>query len=103
MVDKWADFLISAVEYTEAPRHINRVEIRLDRGDKVGPPVKVSRPGVLAWIDGGYSVATIALTKTTNTWGKGAEVKVVTRQGKRYIRTDADNKTEDNLGNLPEF
>jgi len=99
--DKWADFLISAVEYTESPHHISRVAMRLDRGDKVGSPAEMSRSAVMAWIDAGYSVTTIYAKDKK--WNKGADVRIVTREGKRYIRTDADNTTEDNLGNLPSF
>lgn len=102
MADKWADFLISAVEYSEAPRHIARVAMHLDRGDKVGAKVEMSRPVVMAWLRAGYTVATIYMG-TDKKWQKGADVAIVTRDGKPYIRTDADSKAQDNLGNLPGF
>jgi hypothetical protein len=102
VADQWAEFLISAVEYSDAPRHIARVAMRLDRGDKVGPKVEMSRPVVMAWLRAGYTVATI-YKGSDNKWQKGADVAIVTRDGKPYIRTDADNKAQDNLGELPGF
>lgn len=102
MAEKWADFLISAVEYSGAPRHISRVALHLDRGDRVGPKVEMTRPVVMAWLRAGYTVATI-YSGTDKNWHKGADVAIVTRDGKPYIRSDADNKAQDNLGELPGF
>ncbi|MGH9046281.1 MAG: DUF3892 domain-containing protein [Acidimicrobiales bacterium] len=101
MADKWADLLISKVEYSAEPRHIVRVALRLDRGTKVGPPVKVSRAEVMKWISAGYSVFTIY--RADDGWQRGAEVQIVTIGGTRYISTEADRIAADNLGNLPEF
>ena len=102
MPDKWADFLISAVEYSESPRHIARVAMHLDRGDKVGPKAEMSRPVVMAWLRAGYTVATIYMGNDKK-WQKGADVAIVTRAGKPHIRPDADSSARDNLGDLPGF
>jgi hypothetical protein len=56
----------------------------------------------MAWLRAGYTVATI-YKGSDNKWQKGADVAIVTRDGKPYIRTDADNKAQDNLGELPGF
>jgi hypothetical protein len=76
--------------------------MHLDRGETVGARVEMSRSVVIAWISGGYTVATIYRGQDGN-WHKGADVMVVTREGEPYIRTDSDNKREDNLGELPRF
>ena len=70
MAEKWADFLISAVEHSESPRHIARVALRLDRGEKVGPAAEMSRPVVMAWLRARYSIATI-YQGTDKIWQKG--------------------------------
>lgn len=101
MVDKWADLLISKVDYSAEPRHIVRVALRLDRGAKVGPAVIASRVEVMKWISAGYSVVTIYWKD--DGWQRGAEVQIVTIGGTLYIRTEADRKAVDNLGNLPKF
>jgi hypothetical protein len=102
MADKWADVLISAVEYSDRPRHIVRVAVHLDRGDSVGPKAELSRAAVISWIGAGYTFATI--TKGTDKkWQRGADVSIATRDRTKYIRTDADNRAEDNLGKLPEL
>jgi hypothetical protein len=39
----------------------------------------------------------------TSKWNYGAEVRVVTIDGTRFIRTDADSTKADDLGSLPRF
>jgi len=82
MAEKWADFLISAVEHSESPRHIARVALRLDRGEKVGPAAEMSRPVVMAWLRARYSIATIYQGNRQDL-AKGADVAIVTRDGNR--------------------
>jgi hypothetical protein len=62
----------------------------------------MSRAVVIAWLRAGYSVKTI-YRSAADTWDDGASVEVVVRDSYPYIRTDADNKKEDNLGKLPKF
>ena len=96
---KWADFVISAVDYSTAPKHIDRVRMHLDHGDTIGNGAEMRRSAVLSWIASGYSVATIVLND--GKWNKGADVQVVHVNNKGYLRTSPDKNEQDNLGSLP--
>jgi len=102
MTDKWADYLISAVRYNAAETHIEKVQVRLDNGDSVGPPSEWTRSEVITRLEAGYSFVTIVLG-SNDKWLKGATVRIVVIHGEKFIRTDADRTKEDNLGNLPRF
>jgi|SRR6185437_5073715 len=99
MTEKWADFAISAVEYSNNPKHIVRVAMRLDQGETLGNAAEMTRTAVINWIAAGYSVATVY--RKDGKWFRGADVQIVVRDGTRYIRTDADRIKADNLGSLP--
>lgn len=102
MTDKWADYLISEVRYNGAGTHIDQVRVHEDKGEKVGPASTWERTTVVSQLEGGYTFAT--MTKSADEkWQFGAEVRVVTVNGTKYIRTDADATEEDNLGALPRF
>jgi len=75
-----------------------RGSVRLDNGDQVGKAAEMSRSAVMAWLSAGDTVSTIIRDKENRQWNQGAMVEIVTREGKRYIRTDPDNNAEDNLG-----
>lgn len=102
MADKWADYLISAVRYNDAETHIEKVRVRLDNGDSVGPASEWARSEVIARLEAGHSFVTIVKGSDGN-WHKGATVRIVVIHGEKFIRTDADQTKEDNLGNLPRF
>ena len=101
MTEKWADYLISAVRDNAAGTHIEQVQIRLDEGDKISGPSTWSRSKVIEKIDAGHTVITIF--RPNGSWDKGARVRVVTIDGEKFIRTDADRTKRDNLGALPTF
>jgi hypothetical protein len=101
---KWADYLISAVRYNQAGTHIDRVMSHPDNGDSVGTGSEVTRQRVVALLDGGTTFMTIYKNPNdSNKWVRGAEVGIVTIDGTKYIRTDADKTKLDNLGDLPTF
>ena len=101
MAAKWADYLISAVQYNQAETHIVKVRTRVDNGDTVGAQEEMLRSRVVSLIEAGYSFCTIYASD--GKWTKGAEVHTVTVNGVKYIRTDRDATARDNLGSLPRF
>lgn len=103
-MSKWADKLISAVRYNAARTHITRVEVRSDLGESVGDPSVVTRADVIAdMADNRTSYKTIYKKSDKKKWREGAAVKVVAIDGEDYLKTTADSKKVDNLGDLPTF
>lgn len=102
MTDKWAAYLISAVRYNAAETHIDAVKLHEDSGDTVGSSAEKRRVEIVALLEGGTTISTIFKTQDGK-WRQGAEVRIITVEGKKYIRTDADATKADNLGNLPRF
>jgi hypothetical protein len=88
MAAKWADYLISAVQYNEKETHIVKVLAHVDNGDTVGAGVEMTRQKVVTLLDGGTTFKTI-YKGSDGKWKEGAEVRVVTIEGEKYIRTDA--------------
>src|SRR5579862_5538801 len=91
MADKWADYLISKVEYNEAGTHITKVLSHPDDGDTVGIGTEATRQRVVDLLSGGTTFVTIYRSTSDSTkWTRGAEVRIVTIEGVKYIRTDPD-------------
>jgi len=103
MATKWADYLISAVQYDPTESHIEKVKAHTDNGDTVGVASVVSRSTVVQNIESGITYATITKDATNQKWLRGADVGVISVDGEKYIRTDRDRTKKDNLGQLPRF
>ena len=101
-MEKWADYLISAVRYNPEHTRIIKVREHEDLGDKVGQATEVTRQEVISKIKQGKKYMTIFRTKDGK-WKRGEEVHILTIDGEEFIRTDANKIKADNLGNLPEF
>ena len=99
---KWADYLISAVNYNANHTHINKVRVHEDKGDTIGEAKIHSRSSIVDEIDSGTTFVTI-LKNSNGKWDKGQKVFVIKINGTKYIKTVDNNKEEDNLENLPEF
>ncbi|BCM11202.1 DUF3892 domain-containing protein [Ralstonia pseudosolanacearum] len=99
---KWADYLISAVQFNPKRTHINRLEIAPDNGDGVGKFLIYERETIVSAIKKGTTFSTI-YRNGDGKWNKGKEVFIVPINGTEYLKTVADNKLVDNLDNLPEF
>jgi hypothetical protein len=99
---KWADYLISAVQYDPEHLHIEKVRIHKDTGDKVGQASESSHREVIANIKNKKTYITI-YEGQSNKWKKGEVVRIIVVDGTEYIRTDRNQKKSDNLGDLPEF
>ena len=99
---KWADYCISAVRYNTEHTHIVKAKVHTDGGETIGSASEWMRSEVVDAIGRGKTFVTITRT-SEGKWNKGEDVRVVTVNGVKYIRTDANSKASDNLGNLPEF
>lgn len=99
---KWADYLISAVRYNEEETHIDKVRCHEDQGESAGASQDISRSTVVSRIEGGNTFVTIIKT-TDGKWKRGEDVRIIKVDGEKFIRTDANARKADNLGNLPRF
>lgn len=99
---KWADYCISAVRYNPEHTHIVKVRVHPDLGDKIGTSSEMARSDVVNAIERGNSFVTISVNPD-GAWKKGEDVRIIIVGGVKYLRTDANSKAADNLGNLPEF
>lgn len=98
---KWADYGISAVRYDANDEYIESVKVHPDNGDTIGSPDIWNRKNVLGKMDTGKTFTTIL--KNGDKWKKGQDVHILTVDGRRFLRTDANKKKKDNLENLPQF
>ena len=62
-----------------------------------------SKSKVIKLISDDNTFITIFENKDGTKWKKGEIVNVVSRNGKKYLRTDKNEIEEDNLGELPEY
>jgi hypothetical protein len=100
MTDKWADYVIVGVNYSEEKKHIQNVKIYEDNGDLTNLQL-VARQKVISLLDGGKMIVTAY--SGDKGWRKGDNVGIVELSGVKYIRTDGNKTGADNLGNLPTF
>lgn len=101
-MEKWADYCISAISYSENPKHIKEAKVHEDKGDRIGPGEIWSRSGIVSNIESGRSFVTI-LKSEDGKWKRGEDVHIIEVEGKKYIRADKNEIEEDNLGELPEL
>ena len=99
---KWADYAITAVRYSSDPKHIEAVQACPDDGERLGSASIQSRATVIVAL-GGETTYVTAYKNAEGKWSKGEDVQVVVVQGEKFIRSDANSKAADNLGNLPTF
>lgn len=99
---KWADYCVTHVRYNTKRTHIDSVKMCEDKGDSLGSAMVVSRQ----WVVESIEQNTTFVTAPPGEEGKikeGARVEIIVVNGEKYLRTDANSKAADNLGNLPEF
>ncbi|HUA10408.1 MAG TPA: hypothetical protein VMA83_00205 [Solirubrobacteraceae bacterium] len=99
MIEKWADFLITAVRFNSAGTHIVFVEARADRG-AVGKACLLSRTEVIETLESGYTYCT-AIESGASKWEMGAAVEIVTVHDQPFMKTAPDEIACDNLGDVP--
>ena len=101
-MDKWADYLISAVRSNPGMQSIDSVEVHSDFGNIVCETCIMPRALVIEQIKNGRRFATVFRTPIVK-WRKGQDVRVVTVGGVDYLRTDSNSVASDNFDNVPEF
>ncbi len=99
-MDKWADYLISAVRYNPQHTHIVKVKRHLDTGEGVATFNIINKILVVKDLIDGKTYKT-AYQENDGKWREGEDVRLVANTG--FITTDPNTTTRDNLGNLPEF
>ncbi|KFA90678.1 DUF3892 domain-containing protein, partial [Archangium violaceum] len=93
---KWADYGVFRVKYNRDHTAIVEVEVRPDLGEKFGDPQKASRQEVVSAID--RRVTFVTVYSRDGQSRKGEDVRTVTIQGEKYLRTDNNSTRADNLG-----
>lgn len=101
MTDKWADYVIVKVKYSEGHDHIVEVKICEDNGANLGEEKIIKRQDVINLLKKGKTF--ITAYAGDKGYRRGAEVHKVVIDGYEYIKTERDNTKADNLGELPEF
>jgi hypothetical protein len=102
-MQKWADYLISAVRSGPTQARIDSVEVQSDFGCVVCETLIVTRAEVIANLKKGCTYTTIQKT-TMGKWRRGEDVCLVNVNGEDYIKAGAnDCKPQDSFENVPEF
>jgi hypothetical protein len=102
-MDKWADYLISAVKSGPSPKCIESVEVHQDIGCVVCETLIVKRSDLIANLKKGYTYTVIFKT-AMGKWRKGNDVCLVNVNGKDYIKATVHDCTAgDNFEEVPEF
>ena len=99
---KWADYGISEVKYNDRHTRIIAVKVREDLGDNFGKEMKWARLDVVTELKKGKTIITIP-PGSNGDFKQGAMVKIFRLGGEEFIKTEDNDKKEDNLGELPEF
>ncbi len=101
-MQKWADFLISAVKTNPNQPYVDSFEVHSDFGCMVCQTEIIPRTEVIANIKKGVTYATVFRT-AMGKWRKGDDVHLVTVGGSEYLRTDKDCLPQDQFDNVPEL
>jgi hypothetical protein len=103
MMQKWADYLISAVKSGTTSKCIDSVEVHQDIGCVVCETLIVSRAELIANLKKGCTY-TVILKTAMGKWRKGNDVCLVEVNGQDYIKATAHDCTpSDNFEDVPEF
>lgn len=96
---KWADYIVTNVNYNN--NIIDNMKIFEDKGEELGDNYIKNRDWVVTMIKKGYLFITGPINKQNNEITKGEKIHIVSRESEEYISTDPNEKTRDNLGDLP--
>lgn len=101
-MNKWADYLISAVRYSNQRReYISYVKVHPDESDNIGKGFTWSRDEIIEALSSGKSLMTI-YKKDTGDWKKGVVVNLI-RNKDSIIITDIQKSNSDHLSGLQEL
>lgn len=102
-MQKWADYLISAVRSGPTLSRIDSVEVHSDFDCIVCETLIVSREEVIANLKKGCTYTTICRT-AMGKWRKGEDINLVSVNGEDFIKAGTkDCKPCDSFENVPEF
>ena len=99
-MDKWADFLISEVNY-DSDHLISSAKRHQDTEKGISLGDIIDRLTIASDIKNGLVYTTIYSAK--NSWKKGNQIRVFSLKGNPYIRIDNNKVNLDFLGDLPEI
>ena len=99
-MSKWADYLISEVEY-DSNYHISKIKQHRDNGETIGDGEIIDRDTLANNLGHGSKYMTVY--GGTNKLRIGKNVQYFRAHGYHYIRTDGNKVNHDNLGDLPDI
>lgn len=98
-MNKWADYLISAVRYSDQQRrYITYVKVHEDHTAKIGKGFTWNRNEIIEALLAGKSLMTI-YRKETGDWIKGLGVNLIKKNGAVFI-TDTEESNTDHLSGV---
>ncbi len=100
-MDKWADYVIVAVQYDTNQSQIVKVKRCPDLGNELGKANVETREDVMESM--GWGKTHVTAYSKDGMWTRGDNVGIVNIGGVNFIRTDGNETKADNLGELPEF
>ncbi|MBK7230311.1 MAG: DUF3892 domain-containing protein [Ignavibacteriales bacterium] len=102
-MNKWADYLISAIRYEDdnLKNSIAYLKVHPDFGQEIGAGSTWTKEEVINAMYDGKTFYTI-LKNNTGEWKRGAHVALVTKNGKTVL-TDNESIDLDNLSNIQEL
>jgi hypothetical protein len=101
-MQKWADYLISAVKTVTGSSTVEALEVHSDFGSMVCETTVVKRDDVIANLRRGVTYSTVFKT-AMGKWRKGDDVHLVTIDGKDYLRTNNELVPRDQFDEVPEL
>jgi len=88
-MNKWADYLISAIRYEDdnLKNSIAYLKVHPDFGQEIGAGSTWTKEEVINAMYDGKTFYTI-LKNNTGEWKRGAQISLVTKNGKSFITDD---------------
>lgn len=99
---KTADFFVSKVKYAESPKKIVSLKVHKYGGESVGKVEVWTRLKILNSLENKVTFQAVYRNENKS-MRKGPELKLVTINNSKFIRTDASLIEEDSLEKIPEF
>jgi len=101
-MNKWADYLISAVRYSNQQRgYITYVKVHQDHTRNIGKGYTWNRDEIITALTAGKSLMTI-YRKETGDWIKGMVVNLIKKNGDVFIADTKESKA-DHLSGVQEL
>ncbi len=96
---KWADYLISTVNYCSSYSYITRIHAYEDNGESLGREIRFNRNEIINALGVGKTFMTIYRNNQSH-WNKGDKVFLSEINGECYIKTSEGNEEKDKLDYL---